>query len=231
MGWIMGYRHRLNADDFISSREELNDLLLRVDSLTRRAELGNAYMGNITRLLETGRVPSDSAAAVQPVAPMPPDSLMDATTAERKFRNGMEQRGAYRVSMLASMAAEGVRFGPVASAGILTKNSMMTDEAEIVIPTSDPVLAPADGRIIDIYYSNLDGGYTVVIQHPRGFISRLSGLGSIIVESGSTIYAGDPIGFGTGKSSYLRGIVRMRLWHNGSALPPARFISNFGQKN
>lgn len=230
IGWLMGWYQaggsvdRLPAD----SREEVVDMLMRLDSLKSVVAVNDQYINNVSRLLDTGRMPTDSSAASRPVAPLPPDSLPDAGDAERAFVESMNSRGDFRSSALASMAAEGVRFGPLTTSGIQTQGSMASTDAVIVLPDGEPVLAPADARVVDMYYTSRDG-YTLLLQHPRGFISRISGLGKVIVTAGTDLSTGDAIGFGPGKSR-RQGSVTLRLWHNGTPLRPADYIRQPNQK-
>lgn len=226
LGWSAWLRQtdENTAGPASDGKAALTEMIMRVDSLSQQAEINRLYIDNIARLLDTGRMPLDSDAVVHPVPPMPPDSLMDATEAERSFASAIEGGSRFRASALAAMAAESVRFGPIASAAVQTHNSLQSEEAEIVITASAPVLAPADAKVIDLYFSGLDGGYTLLLQHPRGFLTRISGLGKVIVDAGTSLNTGDPIGFGPGKISHRRGTLRLRLWHNGAAMIPARYI-------
>ena len=126
------------------------------------------------------------------------------------------------------MAAEGVRFGPLSTSGIQTQGSMDGTDAVIVVPDAEPLLAPADARVVDLHYTSRDG-YTLVLQHPRGFISRISGMGRVIVAAGMDLCMGDAMGFGPGKSR-RQGSVTLRLWHNGTPLRPADYIRQPNQK-
>lgn len=226
LGWLIGYRQAGSGNALgARQRADLIDMMMRMDSLRLKAEISQAYIDNVSGILDSNRQPKeDSLSAVRPVAALPPDSLQGASETERRFISTWERENSYRVSALASMAAEGVRFGSLASAGITTQESLRSEEAEIIVPSGDPVLSPADARIIDLYFSGLKGGYTLLLQHPRGFLSRISGLGKVLVGEGATLTQGDPIGFGPPRNSSARGTVRVRIWHNGSPLIPADYL-------
>ena len=217
-------RGRLAAD----SREEVIDMLMKLDSLKTVVDLNRAYIDNLSNVLDRNRIPTDSIDMGKPVAPLPPESLMDAGDAERNFVANISSQNNYRTSALASLAADGVTFHPLTMAGIQTQSSMESREAVIVVPGSDPVLAPADGRVIDIYYSSLNG-YSVMLQHPRGFVSRIRGLGRILVNEGDYLSVGDAVGMGPGQKRRHSSIT-LRLWHNGTPLLPADYIRQPNQK-
>ena len=229
-GWLMGWHQAGGSADRLAadSREEVVDMLMRLDSLKAVVAVNGRYINNVSRLLDTGRMPTDSASSSRPVAPLPPDSLPDAGDAERAFVESMSRRGDFRSSAQASMAAEGVRFGPLSTSGIQTQGSMDGTDAVIVVPDAEPLLAPADARVVDLHYTSRDG-YTLVLQHPRGFISRISGMGRVIVAAGMDLCMGDAMGFGPGKSR-RQGSVTLRLWHNGTPLRPADYIRQPNQK-
>lgn len=230
LGWLIGWRRagggagRLAAD----SREEVIDMLMKLDSLKTVVDLNRAYIDNLSNVLDRNRIPTDSIDMGKPVAPLPPESLMDAGDAERNFVANISSQNNYRTSALASLAADGVTFHPLTMAGIQTQSSMESREAVIFVPGSDPVLAPADGRVIDIYYSSLNG-YSVMLQHPRGFVSRIRGLGRILVNEGDYLSVGDAVGMGPGQKRRHSSIT-LRLWHNGTPLLPADYIRQPNQK-
>lgn len=227
LGWLIGYRQG-GGGKYLDARQrgDFTDMMMRIDSLRHNAEINQHYINNVLGLFDNNRIAtSDSVAAGRPVSSLSPDSLMAATEQERRFNASWERDRNYRVSALASMAAEGVRFGPVATAGITTHNSMKNEEVEIIVPIGDPVLTPADARVIDLYYSGLKGGFTLLLQHPRGFLSRISGLGKVLVHEGATLAQGDAIGFGPGRNVGSNASVRVRIWHNGSPLLPSQYLT------
>ena len=110
LGWLIGWRRagggagRLAAD----SREEVIDMLMKLDSLKTVVDLNRAYIDNLSNVLDRNRIPTDSIDMGKPVAPLPPESLMDAGDAERNFVANISSQSNYRTSALASLAADGV---------------------------------------------------------------------------------------------------------------------------
>lgn len=233
IGFMVGYGFAAKKGSRLGkeNRTHLTDMVQRMDSLQQQAILNQAYIENLSHVLDIGRMPSDSTLSMRPIAPFPPESLYSAGEKERNFVNSMSSHQNRSDLVLASMAAEGVRFEPIALSGVQTQYSIGREEAEIVLPLNDPVLTPAEAKVIDFYYSSLEGSFTIILQHRQGFVSRLSGLERIIVNADSKLNVGDPVGFSPGRTNPYHRYIRLRLWHNGTALHPDDYIHQHENNN
>lgn len=182
-----------------AERGDYADLAFRVDSLSRLAAMQEAYTSNIRAIF------SDSTAPAQPGAmlsePLPADSLLEASEAERRFVQRFEQEERFNLSVLSPIAAEGMIFeAPAAPAGV------------------GPVAAVYRGTVISCF-TGADGMSTVTVQHPNDFISVYGNLRDVYVAPGQKVSAAQRVG------QTAAGPLLFELWHSGSQLDAAEYIA------
>lgn len=200
------------------------ETLLRLDSLRAAYDRNEAYLNNINTLLNTGRAPrADSLEAALPAGKLTSDSLLAASRLESDFVKQMRERERYNVSILAPLAAEGMIFYPVSDEAVFSEESKESEEARIMMPSGSTVGSVADGSVISVTAKGLR--LRVIVQHPKGFISRYSGLREVYVKEGDVIYGGQAVGASGPTSATPKGAVTVELWHNGSRLRPYEYIS------
>lgn len=174
--------------------------------------------------MNTDRIPADSTGLVANPSPMTVDSLLGPSAAEQRFRTNMEQKERYNLSVLAPLAADGMLFSSISEEAVITEKSRNSTKAEVILAKGNPVRAVADGTILDAHFDSKMRGYTVIIQHDRGFVSRYSSLGSPLVETGDHIDSGQIIalqgdGLGSGNS-----IITLEMWRNGDSMIPSQIL-------
>lgn len=183
-----------------AERGDYAELSLRIDSLSRLTAMQAAYTSNIRAIL------TDSTAPARPEAtlsePLPPDSLLEASEAERRFVQRFEQEERFNLSVLSPIAAEGMVFeAPAASDGI------------------GPVAAIYRGTVISCF-TGADGRSAVTVQHPNDFISVYGNLRDTYVAPGQKVSAGQRVG------QTAAGPLLFELWHSGSQLDAAQYIAS-----
>lgn len=200
------------------------ETLMRLDSLRMVYERNEAYISSVRELLDTGRPSSaDSLSETMRISQLPYDSLLSTSRRESDFVKQMREREKYNVGILAPLAAEGLMFHPINDEGIVSRESRKSPKARILLPSGASVGSIADGTVINI--SARGAVMSLIIQHPKGFVSRYSGLRSVYVAEGDVIYGGQAIG-STGRPSGSTGPgLDLELWHNGSSLVPEEYIS------
>ncbi len=207
-----------------SQRSATEEGLLRLDSLTAVYDANQAYIDNCLKVLDTDRVPGDSAAVVPVSRELTSDSLMGASPQESRFVSQMEERERFNISVLAPLAAEGVIFSPVAADGIFTSESKEAEEGVVVLTRDESVLSAADGSVIAMYYSAPDGGYVVLVQHNRGFVTCYTHVGSPLVGTGDLVSAGQVLALAPAPDKAGRRTFTVRMWHNGLPIIPYKYI-------
>ena len=88
----------------------------------------------------------------------------------------------------------------------------------------DPVLATADGKVIDISY-NASLGNSITIQHSHGFTTRYGHLRGFAVKKGQRVSQGDVIGYlgNTGKTTGPH--LHYEVYLGTSLIDPLRFLN------
>lgn len=210
-------------------RSEMLALSERFDSLNSKAMVNRAYIDNINRIFNEDididsvrRAMEESLSAV----PLPLDSLLTTSEAEREFVRHYEQRERFNASVLSPVAAEGMIFYPPVSARAITESLDATGRVTMQLPASSPVSTMYRGTVIDSYFVPTQG-HTVVIQHPNEFVSRYSGLATKLVERGQKVRTGERIGLTTPSATddAKRLPLAIEMWHNGAQINPKSYIS------
>ena len=88
----------------------------------------------------------------------------------------------------------------------------------------DPILATADGKVIDVHY-DASLGNSVTIQHSHGFTTRYGHMRSFAVKKGQRVAQGDVIGYlgNTGKTTGPH--LHYEVYLGTSLIDPLRFLS------
>ncbi len=200
-----------------SQRQENIFNSMRIDSLSTEVSIHNAYISNLERIL------NDRIEEVSPthyndtISPAPTDSLIGATSAEKQFVRQFEEREKFNLNVLSPIAAEGVTFfTPV-------NDNDRPAEITLIVPRNAPVSSIYNGSVVDCYYT-VGQGYTYIIQHPNGFMSKYSGLGSAFADKGQHVDTGSAIGLTGNSANSTQNLVTFELWNKGTRLNPREYI-------
>lgn len=213
-----------------ATRLTAEETLLRIDSLRRVNDRNEEYISNFLEVLSTDRTPSDSLYVESRTISLQSDSLLPTSKEERKFVKMMQEREKYNISVLAPMAADGMMFFPVCEDGVVASETRNSRTARVILPKGAPACAIADGNIVAVYRNSAADRFAVIIQHPRGFVSRYSGLSTPYVDQGEMISGGQAIGQAASKSGVNSG-VDIEMWHNGNPLIPYRYLDSLATED
>lgn len=224
--YLTPLRHLLPGYMREGERGATEESFLRLDSLNQAYERNELFLRNIREVLNTDRKPADSTNVSAPARRMAnSDSLAEMSGPERKFLNYMRERERYSISIAAPLAAEGMIFNDVSPGNVVTEESRKSETAHIILPRGTPVASIADGTVIDLYPNLRDGGgYTMVIQHAKGFLSSYSRLTSPTVTSGTRVDAGETIALQTTGNGLRSSEIILRMWHDGTPLVPNEYL-------
>ncbi len=197
---------------------------MRLDSMTTRVNINNAYISNLRSLLDH---PTDTISATTVPAqdtPMSPDSLLPASEKEKLFVRQFEENERFNLNVLSPIAAEGISFfPPVSHATELSGQEQSTTSIRLTSPPSSTVCAIYAGTVIDAYATRGNRN-TIIIQHPNGFVSKYSGVHTPFTTAGDKVEKGSVIGITSPKDSGQETCVTFELWNKGAALNPREYV-------
>lgn len=222
--WATPVKHLLPGYLKESQRAASEEAMMRLDSLKTAYAQNEAYIKNITAVLNTERVPMDSLQASSHTLSLTPDSLLSASKEEAAFVNMMREREKYNLAVVAPLAAEGIMFYPLNEEAVFPLKSRTATKAEVIIAKGSVISSVADGTVLEVVSPDLNGNFSILVQHPKNFVSRLSGCGTPLVGEGDRVVGGQAIALAPEGSNSSKK-VGIELWHNGTALLPYNYVS------
>ena len=203
-----------------SQRAATQEGMLKLDSLSQAMERNQTWIDNVMTVTNTDRRPTDSAAHSRPMTAYDPEDLADPSPMEKRFVSAMEERERFNISVLAPLDADGMIFSPVAGDALVTADSRQSLTATFLLPSESPVQAVADGVVVGSFIESPRAGYTLIVQHGRGFISTYYHLGNPLVSVGDAVNAGQSIAFPPAPDSRNSRWIKLRMWYNGTSVIP-----------
>lgn len=207
-----------------NGRRDSMDAVIRVDSLKKAAEINQQYINNLLTVLNPDRTPTDSLRATGTPHEYSVDELVDPSDTERSFMARMDEKERYNLSVLAPLAAEDLDFKNICPGAIQTENSIGTPKAELLVPGGNVILSPTEATVTDVHYSPAEQGYVVILQQPKGFLTRIAGLSRVLAGQGDRVTGGMAIGYGAVPSGRNKAITYVEIWRNGTQLDPADYL-------
>lgn len=216
---LPGYLYSYERDDVMTAA-------IKMDSLNEEVAVRNAYVDNLMAILQNdvdtvSPVVGDSVPAIIPI-----DSIITASEIERDFVQQYEAGQKYNISVLTPLTAQGMTFiNPLQGAQVKEPRDG-DDERHLTfeLPSLQPVSAVYRGTVLDVY-NTLEGGFTVIVQHPNDFISRYSGLSDVAVKRGQTVAPGQRLGIIERAKADRWGFQpAFELWFNGTPVAPRDYL-------
>lgn len=215
--YLPGY---MKADERTATEEQH----LRIDSLNRVYEINEAYINSILNALNPGQEKIERAMSGKPT-PLTLDSLKPASPEEIEFMEKIREREKFNIGYASSAAAQTMMFGSVNRSAVISEASKQNYKAEVILPNGAPVSSIADGKVISVASSpSASGGYEIIIQHPKGFLSKTGRLKNIMVHPGDKVVAGQIIASGIAKGGLKESRISFELWHDGDPLIPSLYL-------
>lgn len=216
-------RNKLPGYMVDSQRLQIENAMLRVDSLSNIYNTDRQYIENLAKILNTDRNPADSVRHM-PQSTRGADSLMTSTDAERKFIASYNKREKYNVGILSPLAASNMMFRLPCQGGVADKSTIEDEKLRFRIAGGMPVTAIADATVIEVSRVATEGGGSCVLQHANGFVSRYSHLTGISVRVGQHVRSGEVIALQHPSSATDFSYFMIQLWRHGDSLLPAQYL-------
>lgn len=209
-----------------SERTATEEQHIRLDSLSKVYEINEAYISSILNALNPSEKENIGTLIDHKPTPLSLDSLISASEEEKKFMENIRERDKYNITYTSPAAAQTMMFQSVNKSAVISDNSKNKYQVEIILPIGAPISTIADGKVISIASSpKVSGGYEVIIQHPKGFLSKTSRLSNLMVKPGDRVSAGQIIAGGTSSYGQKENLITFELWHDGDPLIPSQYIN------
>ncbi len=218
-----------------SERAETEMQLLRLDSIRMAYEANASFLNNIIRVIspttlagasDGATVPESITAETDTIPKSMRTPLLSASKEEERFSAMMREREKYSISVIAPLAAESLMFSPLSEESVFKESSKGAFKGEVVTAKGAPICAIADGTVIAVSQTIRDGGSTIIIQHPKGFLSRCSRIGTVLVEPGDLVSGGQIIALSNKGNARKAEILNIEMWYNGDPLVPYDYIGD-----
>lgn len=204
----------------------------RLDSLIQVYQNNEAYLSGLLLALDPPETDSTKFIKEKETVSLSPDSLLSISEEEKNFLEEIRERDKFNISLSALGDAEALLFENLNPAAVFVSGQDDLLKTEILIPTGSPVEAVTEGKIISTGISASEPQfYEVIIQHPKGFLSKTGRLSSLMVKPGSRVSGGQAIGLTSSKSGKSQNIVTFELWKDGNPLPPMKFLHSYSSED
>lgn len=209
-----------------SERAATEEQHLRLDSLLHTYEVNQKYLDNIINVLEPSEPDSVYYKTEKATLSLSSDSLLDISEEEKNFIEHIRERDKYNIAVVTVADAETMLFGNLNPSAVISQEDLGSYNPRIILPENGQVSAVAEGKVISIASSpKALGGYEIIIQHPKGFLSKTSRLSNLIVGAGERVASGQIIGNSRSHSGRNSNIINFELWHDGNPLLPSNYIN------
>lgn len=208
-----------------SERTATEEQHLRLDSLVKVYEVNEAYVSGILKALNPSEKSPNDSIMIKHI-PLAIDSLLPVSEVEKEFMESIRERDKYNIDYASPAAAQTMMFGSVNNAAVISEDTKNNYKTELIIPMGSHVTSVAEGKVISVASSpRASGGYEIIIQHPKGFLSKTSHLSKILVQPGDKVIAGQIIANGTAGNGIKNNHVIFELWRDGDPLLPYLYLN------
>lgn len=199
-----------------SDNSEYIEMRRKVDELEELMQAQEAYNKGISNLLKGSGVANDAPAAATP-------DTEQAVTASpnRTSVNTAAMQEARKTKELNQLA-----FASPVSGTVSAKFDPAIEHfgSDILAPKNTAIKSIMSGIVISAEW-NVDGGNTVMVQHPRNLVSVYKHNSSLLVKTGDIVKAGQAVAIIGNTGKLTNGPhLHLELWYNGFPINPENYI-------
>ena len=199
----------------------------KTDSLVRELELNRKYYASIRKVL-TGDVASVefNRDSIINLAQNDIDALeVEKNKEDSILREKVDKEDKYNLFESTIDPSNFVLFPPVS--GTISENYNIKERhyaVDVVVPTSTPVKAVADGTVIFAEWT-VETGYVVILEHTQELISVYKHNSAITKSQGDLVKAGEVIAMSGNTGELSTGPhLHFELWSKGYPINPTNYI-------
>lgn len=200
-----------------------------LDSLTKAAQASDAYLKNLTTILNGDDKP-EKPANPRDTSKNYTGVKFQRTKEDSILRTDIETQNKSYALTLGNTQRTGISgyffFTPVKGTVTSTFNTAEDHYGvDIAAPENEAITATLDGTIIFAGWTS-EAGYMVQIQHPNNLISVYKHNSAILKKSGEYVKAGEAIAI-IGNTGEQKGGTHLHfeLWYNGSPVDPEDYLA------
>lgn len=208
-------------------RKQIVESSLRIDSLNEAVMRHQQYVTNIQSILR-GDLKVDSINTLDSLTVLRSADLVERTERETEFVLRYENEEKYNLTApVQKNEMDKLHFFPPLRGMIVNPfaPSRLNFGVDVASTNEHNVNAVLDGTILMSGYT-ANNGYVVIIQHAGNLVTVYKHLDSILKRESTKIKAGEAVGtIGTKDKAQGDPFLHFELWHKGTALDPAQYIS------
>ena len=211
-------------------KEQLFDLMQKVDSLGIEMDQKDRFIANFQRVLSGDTTnlkdPANNLGSSKPVAKV---STLKAAPTDSAFRKDFEKSDMQLISLTNSKYSELQEtffYSPITgfvSDHYDVKNGHMG--VDVVAKANEPIKCIADGTVIFSSWTQ-DSGYVIVVQHRGNLLSTYKHNAQLLKKVGTFVNGGEIIAIVGNSGELTNGPhLHFELWYNGNSLNPEEFVT------
>lgn len=212
-------------------REQAIRMAFKTDSLQEQIDNQNIYISNLQQVFAGKILNTDSVKTIMAdtVSVSDTDPSLQKSKAEREFVQRYEEEEKYNLSVLppsVTSSAESLIFYKPVNGSIVSKFNPYNGQHGLTlkIVSKETVSAVMAGTVLSANY-DINGGYTIQIQHKNGYVSVYTGNTSLLKQTGDKVRTGEAIAIiESDKNKSTGTFAGFELWYKGTPVNPEDFI-------